>query len=657
MKAILQFLILPREISDFERRYLERVNRIALFFFAAHVPAFALLAWIHETKPLLALVLTSAVLLGPLLAQRATTNPRVVSVVDGITAMLMGGLLVHFGQGPVQIEMHFYFFALLAMCAVFANPLVIVAAAVTVAVHHLVLWLVLPSSVFNYEAEWWVVGVHAAFVVLESVAACFIARSFFDNVIGLEKIVQARTRALDAKNRDMRLLLDNVQQGFLTINRAGQLDPEHSAAIDGWFGAPLAEQSWFDYLAAFDPVFSERSRFSWEAVIEDFLPLEMTLEQMPHRVTLAGAHYRVEYRPVGASEPHEKFLVVLNDVTTEVYREQAELERREAMALFEHLLADRAGFEGFLEEAASIVGALFNARVNEPTVVKRLLHTLKGNAALYGLTSVADECHALEELIAERGELPDSLAYERLRTRWQRLSTVSETLLGARSRAFEVDESQYAALEAAARSGESTLVLLRRIRALRLEPTATRLRHFQEQAKRIAARLDKAHVRVEIEDHGVRLDHQTWAQFWHALIHALRNSLDHGLESLEERAELGKATPATLTLRTYEEREKLVIEVADNGRGIDWVAVKKRADSVGLTTNSALSLERALFVDGVSTAERVTDISCRGVGMGALLAAAQALGGDLSVQSEFGAGTTLRFSFPRTEPPQLAAVS
>src|SRR5205823_7385778 len=111
----------------------------------------------------------------------------------------------------------------IAMLAVFGNPSVIIAAAVTVALHHLVLWFALPQSVFNYDAPVWVVAVHAAFVVLESVAACFIARSFFDNVIGLERIVRARTAELDRRNRDMRLVLDNVGQGFATVDAAGVL--------------------------------------------------------------------------------------------------------------------------------------------------------------------------------------------------------------------------------------------------------------------------------------------------------------------------------------------------------------------------------------------------------------------------------------------------
>src|SRR5882672_3758531 len=155
MKKIFQFLVLPKQITDFERDYLARVNRVALIFFALHAPVFTLIAWLNGTRPGLAAVLTSAVFAGSVLAQSALKNPCVVSVVYGVTAMFMGGLLVHFGQGPVQIEMHFYFFALVAMCSVFGNPLVIIAAATTIALHHLILWLVLPRSVFNYEAAWW----------------------------------------------------------------------------------------------------------------------------------------------------------------------------------------------------------------------------------------------------------------------------------------------------------------------------------------------------------------------------------------------------------------------------------------------------------------------------------------------------------------------
>ena len=141
-----------------------RAHKVALSFLALHIPAFAIIAWINDTDPLFTTFLTIATFLGPFLAYHGLSSLRAVSVTCGVAEMLMGGVLVHIGQGPVQIEMHFYFFAVLAMLVVFGNPLVIVAAAVTVTLHHLVLWMLLPSSVFNYGAPLWVIGVHAAFI-------------------------------------------------------------------------------------------------------------------------------------------------------------------------------------------------------------------------------------------------------------------------------------------------------------------------------------------------------------------------------------------------------------------------------------------------------------------------------------------------------------
>ncbi len=645
MKRIFDFLVLPREITAFERGYLARVNRIALIFFALHVPAFMLIAWLNDTGPGLAGLLTLGVLAGPVLAQRALSSPRSASIVLGVTAMFMGGILVHVGQGPVQIEMHFYFFALIAMCAVFGNPLVIVAAAATVAFHHLAVWLLLPRSVFNYDAAWWVVAVHTAFVVLESVAACFISRSFFDNVIRLERIVRARTEQRDAKNRDMRLLLDNVQQGFLTIDRAGLMAQERSAAVNAWFGAPAPGSSWFDHLSALAPGFGENTLLAWNQVVEDVLPLEVTLAQMPSRLLLRGAHYRFEYRPIGAAEPPEQCVVIVTDVTADVERERGEVERREAMALFGHVLVDRTGLESFFEETEQTVQLLVSGTA-EPSTVPRMVHTLKGNAGLFGLFSIAECCHELEDAMADTVEALPPLAFADLRARWAKLTDEIAKLLGARSDKLEIEERDYAGLEAAARAGESSASLLRRIRRLKLESTAKRLGYFQEQAKVMAERLGKGDIRVKVEDNDVWLDRARWAGFWSAFVHAIRNALDHGIEQMADRQASGKNALGALVMRTYEAQERFVVEIADDGRGIDWTRVAERAAAAGLPTHTRGDLERALFSDGLSTAARVTETSGRGVGMGALLAATQELGGELSIQSELREGTTLRFVFP-----------
>lgn len=640
MQKLLSFLVLPAEISAFERSYLARLNRIGLGFFLLHVPVLTALAALNGTGPLRALLLSVAVVIGPLIAARFLDNPRHQSFVLGMAAMFMGGVLVHVGQGPVQIEMHFYFFALIAMLSVFGNPMVIVGAAVTVALHHLVLWFFLPRSVFNYDAPVWVVLVHAVFVVLESVAASFIARSFFDNVIGLERIVQARTTELAVRNQDMRLVLDNVSQGFLTLDAEARVSRERSAIVERWFGPLGDDASLFDLFGAQSSAAADMARMAWGELRDAVLPLEVNLAQLPASVELGERALRVEYQPLGTADPPERVLVVLTDVTAERARARAERDRAEALHLFEKLLNDRAAFLEFFEEATNLVDSI-SARAAEPATFKRMVHTLKGNAALYGLSSVSEICHAVEDVLGERPVTDGDL--RPLVTRWQAIAAEVERLLGGRRSVLEISETEQQRLEDAIRGGQPSELVLRLAQNLRLEPTKRRLEGFAEQAQRIAGRLEKL-VAVAVDDHGVRLDGRAWAPFWGAFLHAVRNAIDHGIESPEERAADGKRPTGTVTLRTSVDGGHLLVEILDDGRGIDWQRLASKAESLGLSTDPA-ALSEVLFEDGVSTATELTDLSGRGVGMGALRAATRELGGTISVDSRSREGTAIRMRF------------
>jgi two-component system, chemotaxis family, sensor kinase CheA len=643
LRRIARVVVLPREITGFERAYLARVNRIALVFFILHVPVFTGVAWLNDTGPPSAALLTTVVLAGPVIAFLTLKSPRALSVVHGITAMCMGGVLVHFGQGPVQIEMHFYFFALVAMCCVFANPMVILAATATVALHHFLVWLAVPSSVFNYDAQWWVVAVHALFVVLEAIAACFIARSFFDNVIGLERIVQERTRQVDATNREMRTLLDNVAQGFVTIDRSGRLAEQHSAALDRWFGAPAANNTWFDYLHTFAPMVAKLSRLGWQEVVDDVMPLEVTLAQMPNRVVVGASTYRIEYTPIGSAEPFEACLVVVTDITAELSGEHAEEQRRETMVLFDRMLADRRGLECFVEDSTALIDVLRRGDSTDLGVVKRVIHTLKGNAALFGLASIARTCHGLEDRIEEIRALPSAGTYDALAAQWQSVVGEVRRLLGERGIRLELDTKQVDELEVAASEAPRVARLLARFK---LEPTRLRLRHLAEQGARIAENLEKSEIEIHVEDHDVRLDRVRWAEFWSAFVHAVRNAIDHGIEAPDARELAGKPAAGSVWLRTIEYETHTTVEIEDDGAGIDWTVVRDRARSLDLPSNTHADLEAALFADGLSTKAIVTELSGRGIGMGALREATKALGGAIRIDSMRGLGTTIRIEVP-----------
>ncbi len=644
MKRLLRYLILPSEVSRFEERYLRRMNRIALTFFWIHVPMFMIVAELSGTSVMLALGLTVGVVTGPTLAYFGlSSRPRTVSAIYGLTAMIMGGVLVYVGQGPMQIEMHFYFFVLIALLAVFANPMVIVIAAVTVAAHHLVVWLVLPSGVFNYEASIWTVAVHALFVVLESVAACFVARSFFDNVIGLERLVAHRTSEVDARNRDMAMILENVAQGFVTVELDGTIGSERSRALTRWFGIPAAETRLWTYLAAHDPNLEAWIELAFTGIQSQLLPIETALAQLPSKLLRDGRQFRIEYRTIDT--PATMLLVVITDITAELARERAEGAQRELIAVVERAYRDRAGFLAFIRDADDLVRASVTTQDEPIEELKRRIHTLKGNAALFGVSSVAEVCDELETRMDEECAGLDAAGRALLHDTWQTFHGRIDRLLGVtQRRSILVDWEEYQQVLASIVEPEPKWAAS--IREWGQEATRPYLERFGDQAQQLARRLGKAEIDVEIFDNNLRVDADTFAPIWPVLVHTVRNAIDHGIETTADRVLAGKSARGRVTFRTATIGAELHITISDDGAGLAWDRIAARAWELGIPAYSRDDLAQAVFASGLSTASEITVTSGRGVGMGALRATCVALGGNVELTTERGQGTTVRCRLP-----------
>jgi methyl-accepting chemotaxis protein len=149
---LIDYIFLPKEISQIERAHVTKINRLALKVAWLHLPLFMLVAYFCKTGVTSAMIYSAMVLAIPSIASLTMKNPRHVALIFGFTSMCLGALLVHFGRSSVQIEMHFHFFVFLALLSVYGIPMVIIVSAITVALHHLAFWLFVPTSVFNYDA-------------------------------------------------------------------------------------------------------------------------------------------------------------------------------------------------------------------------------------------------------------------------------------------------------------------------------------------------------------------------------------------------------------------------------------------------------------------------------------------------------------------------
>jgi two-component system chemotaxis sensor kinase CheA len=165
-----------------------------------------------------------------------------------------------------------------------------------------------------------------------------------------------------------------------------------------------------------------------------------------------------------------------------------------------------------------------------------------------------------------------------------------------------------------------------------------------------AARATGKEVDFEIEGGETRLDKALSDTIADPLLHLLRNAVDHGIESPSERASLGKNVRGLIKLETLVEVGQVLLRVIDNGRGIDPKHVARAAVDRGMIQgNTEVSREeslRIIFFPGFSTAETVSNVSGRGVGLDIVSRAVEQVGGKIQVHSEVGVGTTFELTIP-----------
>jgi two-component system chemotaxis sensor kinase CheA len=186
---------------------------------------------------------------------------------------------------------------------------------------------------------------------------------------------------------------------------------------------------------------------------------------------------------------------------------------------------------------------------------------------------------------------------------------------------------------------------------LRMVPVSQLFRSFPRVVRDISLRLNKR-AELTIKGASTECDKTLVDRLFEPLLHLVRNALDHGIETLEQRRAFGKPEQAHITLEATRSGDRLTIEVRDDGRGMDLAAIRAKAQEHGLMTAeeiNALSDEQSIqliFSAGLSTAAEVTDISGRGVGMDVVRATVEQLGGRIAVTSTVGAGTAVRLDLP-----------
>jgi two-component system chemotaxis sensor kinase CheA len=189
------------------------------------------------------------------------------------------------------------------------------------------------------------------------------------------------------------------------------------------------------------------------------------------------------------------------------------------------------------------------------------------------------------------------------------------------------------------------------VMAIRAQPVKSVFQRMPRLAREVASAVGKE-VRVVMEGEGTEVDKTVIEKLTDPLTHMIRNAIDHGLETPEERVAAGKPAEGVVRLSALHRSGRIVIEIGDDGKGINRERVRAKAIEKGLIAADAVlsdeEIDNLVFAPGFSTAATISDISGRGVGMDVVKRSIQALGGRISIASTPGKGSTFTMSLPLT---------
>jgi signal transduction histidine kinase len=466
------------------------------------------------------------------------------------------------------------------------------------------------------------------------------------------------------KTAATRTILERVPYGLFVLDANGCMKSGYSDACLNMFpgagSASLVGRS-LTSLLGLDARSKSQFELCYQQVVEDLLPSDVALGQLPKQVPVGRKTFRLDGALVRTAEDAvDGVLFTMLDITEQVDAER-ETERQKATVA---VLRFRDSFETFALELGASLDALISGEGGElgQEHVRALLHTAKGVFGQFALSDLAAEIHRIEDQ-----ETIDQGTLSALRDSFHAVLRENRDIwhieLTASAPTYVATEAFVSDLERrvrATRDGDSLRALvLAELQSMREKSAAELLGPVALGAADLAVRRGKASVDVSISGGETRVPLEM-AGVLATLVHLVRNAVDHGIEGADERGE--KPAVAKIDIKVGRTERELHVVVADDGKGIDSERVVARAVEMGAVdkeTAASLTEDERLqlvFVGGLSTSEAVTETSGRGVGVGATKAAVESVGGKLHVSTRRGHGTTFTLVLPIGAAPHDAVV-
>ncbi len=471
----------------------------------------------------------------------------------------------------------------------------------------------------------------------------------------LEAQVKARTEELWKQTKDMSVMLHNIQQGICTVDSEGIIHKEYSSYLESILEARNLEgQSLFDLVFSKSDQPLEKVQMLHSVLqscmAEDTMNFEINSHLLPRHVQLVQGEARrdleIEWAPIEDAENRvQKVLTAIRDVTEIKKAEAIAAARQRELEIMGRILDLPASkFKRFVQSTRHLLQDCYTilARTDLKehwNMILRNAHTIKGNARTYGLEEMSKMVHQLENGLFSfdrnsLGPVEREFSMKGLREIEELLNFYvmihDDKLKRAAFADLENAMVRFSTLVVEHREQMSSYLqrefndILSRLDQLNVNSFHKALQPIISSLKPLAEQLGKRPPLVLIKGVDFYVEPDQTEMLEDIFVHAFRNSLDHGF-SPEEQGEI------ILTIRHEDNHTEIIY--ADSGKGLNLPVLHRKALDKKLIAADASEDEIAhtIFIPGISSAQVVTEISGRGVGMEAVCAFAKLLGGDVDV--------------------------
>lgn len=482
----------------------------------------------------------------------------------------------------------------------------------------------------------------------------------------LEQKVRERTQELSEANKFIKTVVDSVGQGLLVFDQTGRCHDLYTNACEKLLGVNPSGKMLPNVIKSPNPDLT----IQWvDTLFQEMIPFESMIElgQKSVPTTLSYEddgfqHVELEFYPIRNEDEQIENVVLLATDKTKEFKSSKALEKQQAyVELVSKVVKDKNNFLRFYDLFTNSMKELIHqvttniASVSKSDVM-RLLHSMKGSAGFYSLNELVHELHTLESDIGGDEFHMASLA-ERSQRLIDQLDHVMETLQDFLQQTnvsvVDVEETKLRAFYMALKPKVPKLAVSFADYFLR-NPAEKYIGPYKDLWIDLAGKLGKDVNPLMVVNGDIKIDVKFYQEFFDSCIHLFRNALDHGIETSGERIASGKKAKGSIkvTFKTMLENDKpiFVTHIQDDGRGISAERIREKMRELNYPEQSLKQTDDKIiyhiFDEAFSTAETITHLSGRGVGLFDLKSIVEKLGGRLEVKTKIKQGSLFSFYLP-----------